>query len=194
MKPTKYYKQFKDLQSYSLENTGNAFCVQIQDEILLSGLTKTPVKLHTALLILQKDTQSFVKGCFDEKTFEFSSIGGFKSSSNIYIGVDCRKKENNVIYVSSEDFNLKISSKRNLNSSDRLYIYWEYENTAALTLCTHDPVTNDTVREHVFATTKPLHRLLKSIVRDALPRFQELDEEGHFENGQEKGEQDDGLE
>lgn len=180
MKPTKYYKQFKDLQSYSLENTGNAFCVQIQDEILLSGLTKTPVKLHT--------------GCFDEKTFEFSSIGGFKSSSNIYIGVDCRKKENNVIYVSSEDFNLKISSKRNLNSSDRLYIYWEYENTAALTLCTHDPVTNDTVREHVFATTKPLHRLLKSIVRDALPRFQELDEEGHFENGQEMGEQDDGLE
>lgn len=179
MKESKFAKQFKEVIDHSSKKIDNCFCLQISSESAsIYGVSKKMLAPQSAIILIQHDKQTYVKGCFDDVLFESSSIEDLDAAESILVGVDCRSKENNIIYYKAGETFGKVSKDSIEDTYDTLYIYWEYGPNACLTVCSYDPIVDAVVREVVSASNEPMKRFLRAIVRQALPPF-EKEEENH---------------
>ncbi|MEK4650515.1 MULTISPECIES: hypothetical protein [unclassified Niallia] len=175
MKQSKVKKQLNTLIEHSVKNKGKTFCLLLKDQkTTLVGVTKENIEPHAAIIYLQKDKKTYLKGTFDGVSYNSSVIEYLNKTSPIIIGVDNRDKEDTIVYFQSNDFCERITSNSSFELDDTLYIYWEYGFYSCLTICTYDPIQEEIVRETVYADNEPLKRFLKSVVRKVLPNNEEL--------------------
>ncbi|MFS0662137.1 hypothetical protein AB1L07_25210 [Niallia alba] len=178
MTNSKTRKQFNKLIEHCITNKGNTFCLYSnEDEMNLIGLTKEPLEPNEAIVFLQKNNKTYVKGTFDGIQYSSSSIELLNPLSTTIIGVDNRDKEDVIIYFQSNEEYSRISSSSSFEGEDTLYIYWEYNHYSCLTISTFDPVQKKTIRETVFGDMEPFKRFLKAIVRKALPKIDKFEEQ-----------------
>lgn len=178
MNLSKFAKQFKEVIDQSYKNNGSCVCLEITDKSAsLSGVSRKKIAPQSALLFIRKNDQTFVKGVFDEVYIESSSIEDLDSSDSILLGIDCRTKENNIVYYKSGKTIDKVSSSSSMNSDDALYIFWEHGPYASLTVCAYDPIQDEVIREIVSASNEPMKRFLRAIVRQALPPYEKETED-----------------
>lgn len=174
----KFGKQFKEVIDESNKNNGRCVCLEITDKSAsLSGVSRKKLVPRSAIVFIRENDQTFVKGVFDEGYIESSSIEGLDASNSILLGIDCRSKENNIIYYKSGKTIGKVSSSSSMNSDDALYIFWEYGPYASLTVCAYDPIQDGVIREIVSASNEPMKRFLRAIVRQALPPYEKETED-----------------
>ncbi|MEC0369332.1 hypothetical protein [Paenibacillus chibensis] len=175
-KLSKTVNQFHEVIKQSKESIGRCVSLIINNDngnALLNGLSIEQVIPRSAIAVIRQNKQSFVKGYFDELYFEFSSSEDLNPSSPLLIGIDCRIKDNTRIYYKSEATIGKVSSSTKLNMEDYIYIFWEYGSNACLTICSYDPIQDQVIRETVSANNEPMKRFLKTVVRQALPPYEE---------------------
>lgn len=173
MNQEKFAKQFKALIDNCSKNIDKSVCLQITSESAsLTGISPKKLAPQSAIVLIHHNGQTYVKGCLDEVYFESSSIEGLNASSPILLGIDCRSKDNNIIYYQSGRTIGKISSNSPKNLNDAIYIFWEYGSNVCLTICTFDPMRDEVVREVVSARDEPMKRFLRSVIRQALPSIE----------------------
>ncbi|CAM4344572.1 hypothetical protein FHS16_002508 [Paenibacillus endophyticus] len=173
MNQEKFKKQFKALIEYCSKNIDKSVCLEIKSESAsLTGISKKMLAPQSAIVLIQLNEQTYVKGCLDGVYFESSSIDGLNASNSILLGIDCRSKDNNIIYYKSGRTIGRVFSSSPLNLNEAVYIFWEYEANACLTVCSFDPVRDVVVREVVSARDEPMKRFLRAVIRQALPSIE----------------------
>lgn len=170
----KLTKQFKEVISHSAKNINSCISLQIKSESAsLSGLSRKLLTPSSAIVLIQRNKQIYVKGHFEDVNFEFSSIENLDASDSILLGVDCSNKDNNIIYYRSGNSIVKLSPSSAMNPYDFVYIFWDIGPCACLTICAYDPSQDEIIREVDVANNEPLKRFLRSVVRQTLPSHEE---------------------
>lgn len=167
--PMKIEKQFKSLIKDCSNQGSNCFVVAIERErSKVTGVSKNSLVPQAAIVLIQHNQQWFVKGSLDGVSYEFSSIDGLDASEPILFGIDCRIQNNNLVFYKSGKSINKISSKTEIDSTDIMYLYWEYETYTSLTFCAYDSVRDEVIREVVSGNNEPMKRFLRTITIQAL--------------------------
>ena len=150
-------------------------CKNGEKECFSLGISETEASLiarslPSSAFILRKNIDSISTiGFLDNKRIEYVSNEDAKSSSNMVIGVDCRKKDKNKIYYkANENDVVKISHKSEITKDDILLIFWENKELACLTFCGFDNLKQEVVIEVISATDPGMKSFLRVISREYL--------------------------
>ncbi|QHJ69226.1 hypothetical protein [Planococcus halotolerans] len=165
----KTINQFKEVINHCSTSVDNCYCLSIDGEILtLTGISKAPLTVSSALVIFRNHQHIFIKGRLDGENYETSTLENVNASNNILLGVDCRKPGNNKVYIQSGNAITKISSNLSSNDQSSLLIYWEHGSTASLTMCAYDPAQEEMLREVVTTQRLGTKNFLRAVVLQSL--------------------------
>ncbi|WP_419959494.1 hypothetical protein [Psychrobacillus sp. BM2] len=175
MKRKQIQKRFNELVEHSEKDMNDTTILQMEDnQIKLMGIIGAPEQLNTGIILIQKENGLFIKGKFDQLNFNYSSISGLNNTDTLYIGVDNRDLFNHLIYLKQGEYLEYFNSKTQLDISEKLYLYWETDKIACLTICGFDPFNYEVVREVSYALEKKQIQLLQVIMRHAIISNNEL--------------------
>lgn len=173
MNKDKFAKRFMALIDHCSKNTDKSLCLQITSESSsLTGISKNKLTPQSALVLIKIKGHIYVKGFLDEVYYESSSIDGLNATKSILLGIDCRSKDNNIIYYRSGKTIGMVSSNSSIDTNDAIYIFWEYGPNVCLTICAFDPIRNEAIREVVSAQDEPMKNFLRAVLRQALPSIE----------------------
>lgn len=175
MKKKQFQKRKKELIEHTKKNLNNTHLLQMSNnQINLLGIKNAPEQLNTGIILIQKEDGLFIKGKFDHFNFNYSSIPELNITDPLYIGVDSRNLVNHLIYIEQGEYFEYFNSESQLDLSEKLYLYWETDKLACLTICGFDPFSYEVVREVNYALNKQQIQFFQMIVRHAIMSNNEL--------------------
>ncbi|MEW4286696.1 hypothetical protein [Priestia koreensis] len=161
-------KQLIDFVKHTVNNVGDGYCLEINNEAKLTGVSNRMTPLASGLVIIHHNQNIYAKGLFEGTFIKKSTIEELNANDSILIGADCRdKKKYKILFKSGKTIG-KITSKSALGLENFMLIFWESPSTTCLTICDYDPVRDENIREVVSTGDDRLKKFLRSIVRNFL--------------------------
>lgn len=138
MKNEKFALKMAELMELLEQGKGiesNSFSILINNnETLLMGLDKASLPLTNAIMLKQIDNKLEIIGHLDHKKYN--------PNKKALIAFDGRNPKSKKIFINIDEEQLYFDKKSNLNSKDKIYIFWQYGTDNCLIILGVNPVTN----------------------------------------------------
>lgn len=148
------------------KNEENTFSLLMKDKkIMLSGVFKDTVELQNAIVIFQCENKKYIKGQYDGRYIEYSSIINDDLAIPIVVGVDYSDFNNKKVYLAIEDEFHRINSSTQLQANDGAVIFWAYGNNISITTCILNSSTNETEIEIITLENNLGKNMIKAYIQ-----------------------------
>lgn len=168
MKKEKFAIKFKELMEH-LEQRDlcdqNSFAMMINSkEAKLIGFTENPITLTNGIILIQSKKNIQTYGYFNKFLYQPNTEKDFK----VILALDGRKTSSNKVYIRTPSKDLFFDKNTELQSDEKIYIFWQYGPDNCLITIGYDAFARETICDFFFISSISNSNKLKIIFQHLL--------------------------
>lgn len=141
----------------------NSFAMMINsNEAKLIGFTESPITLTNGIILIQSKKNIQTYGYFNNVSYNT------EKDMKIMLALDGRKASSNKVYIRTPWKDLFFDKNTELQSDEKIYIFWQYGPDNCLITIGYDAFTEETICDFFFINSMSYSNKLKIIFQHLL--------------------------